>query len=101
MPSDPNSTMIQPIGSGVALTVASAKAIGENPSRQGLELHNPSASINVYVAPANVVTSPGGAGWFLIFPGASKIFDGLRATCGWNAAMASSTGNISILEWFK
>lgn len=101
MPYTGGSTQIQPVGSGVALTVASAVAIGPNPSRAGLLLHNPHASISMYVAPSNVVTSPGGAGWLLIFPGGDRLFDGLAATCAWNAAMASSTGNISILEWSK
>jgi|SRR5581483_54595 len=93
------STQIQPVGSGAALTTASSQAIGPNPSRRGLILHNPHATISIYVAPANVTTAPGGAGWLLIFPGGDRMFDGLPATCAWNAAMASSTGNISTLEW--
>jgi|SRR5215472_529761 len=93
------STQIQPLGSGVALTVASAQAIGPNPSRKGLWIHNPNPTINIFVAPSNIATSPGGAGWIILFPGAFLQFDGLNATCAWNAAMASATGNVSILEW--
>ncbi len=94
------STQILPVGSGAALTVASAVAIGANPSRAALWLHNPNAAINIFVSPSNVVTAPGGAGWFLIFPGGYLMLaEGTRASCAWNAAMASSTGNISVLEW--
>jgi hypothetical protein len=103
MPYEGKSTLIQPLGSGVALTTASARAIGENISRTGLWIHNPNASINILVSPASVTTAPGGAtpgaGWLLIFPGAFLQFDGLAAKCAWNAAMVSSTGVVSVLEW--
>lgn len=94
------STQIQPLASGASLTIAATQAIGPNPSRSSLWLHNPNASLNVLVAPLGVTTSPGGAGWLIIFPGGFIQFNAKpRATCGWQAAMASSTGNITVLEW--
>lgn len=94
------STQILPLGYGSALTTAAANVVVPNPTRGALWLINPHATITVYVAPLGVITSPGGAGWVPILAGAMLQFQGpTRATCGWQAAMASTTGNVSVLEW--
>lgn len=94
------STQILPLASGAALTNVASNIIVANPTRGALWLVNPNASITVYVAPLGITTSPGAAGWFPILAGGYLQFnDGTRATCGWQAAMASSTGNVSLLEW--
>lgn len=94
------STQILPLGTGAALTVTASSVIGSNPTRRNLWFANPNASATVYVAPAGTTTSPGGAGWLPVLAGAFLQFnDPQRATCGWLAAMATGTGNISMLEW--
>lgn len=90
------STQIQPIGYAVTTTGSSAQAIGQNPSRKGLWFHNPSASANIYIAPAPITAAVGGAGSILIFPGNWVQFDSLSASCAWNAI---GPGALTILEW--
>jgi len=92
-------TFITPIGSGVALTTVSIQIIGQNPTRRGLLFHNRSQTLSLYIAVSPIAA--GAAGSLLLFPGAySPLFsEGMYATCAWNGAMVSSTGDVSILEW--
>ena len=96
-----NTTNIQPLATGVALTAASKLVIGANPSRGAITLHNPNANYSIWIAPIGTSAAPNGAGSFQIFPGADRDFVGAKlASCGWNACMdAGQVGNISILEW--
>jgi hypothetical protein len=92
-------TNITPIGTGVALTTASIQIIGANITRNSLMFHNRSQTLYLYVAPAPIIA--GNAGSLLIVPaGYSPMFsDKTRATCAWNGAMVSSSGDVTILEW--
>lgn len=94
------STQILPLATGASLTVTASNVIVANPTRAALWLHNPNASISVYVAPLGVTTTPGQGGWLTILSGAFLQFNKPQtASCGWQAAMASSTGFVTILEW--
>lgn len=92
-------TAITPLGTGVALTIASVQAIGQNPTRRSLMFHNRSATLSLEIATAPIVA--GSAGSILIFPGGwSPVFSGdTGATCAWNAHMVSGTGDVTVLEW--
>jgi hypothetical protein len=92
-------TLITPLATGVALTTASIQIIGQNPTRKGLMFHNRSATANLYVAVQPLVA--GAAGSLLIFAGGySPLFEGaMIATCAWNGAMVTGSGDVSILEW--
>ncbi len=91
-------TLIQPIGAGIALTTASIQVIGQNATRQALWFHNRGTVNNIEIAPAPFVA--GNAGSIVLFPGAMVQFNFPQAaTCAWNAHMVTGTGDISILEW--
>jgi len=91
-------TFIQPIGIGISLTTASIPVIGPNPTRQALWFHNRGSVNSIEIAPAPIVA--GNAGSILLLPGATIQFNFPQAaTCGWNAHMVASTGDLSILEW--
>jgi hypothetical protein len=92
-------TNITPIGYGIALTTSSIQVIAANITRRGLMFHNRSQTLYLYVAPQPIVA--GAAGSLLIVPaGYSPLFSGgSLATCAWNGAMVTSTGDVTILEW--
>lgn len=92
-------TIITPIPYGISLTVSSVQIIGQNITRRALMFHNRSSSLQLYVAAFPI--SAGNAGSILIQPGGySPIFEGnIRATCAWNGAMVSGSGDVTILEW--
>lgn len=97
-----SSSILSPLGSGVLFGTASAPAIGANPQRRGITLHNP-GTVNLGVCPNNIAAAIG-AGSVILLPGVTKTFmakprSRIRVNCGWNAiAQGGSNNPLTILE---
>jgi hypothetical protein len=94
-------TQITPLNYGVALNAVTATTIvPANPQRGALLIHNPNATLTIWVAPLGTTPVKNGAGSYAIFAGADRVFaEFTRATCGWSGIMDSATGNVSALEF--
>lgn len=98
------STFLGPNATSVALATTSAQIIGTNPSRKGLQFCNPT-SIVEYIAPVPIVPVTGGGtgiGLPAISSGVTSCFtapQGLPIGAAWNGVSASSTPNITVLEY--
>jgi hypothetical protein len=98
------STQIGPNATSVALSTTSAQILGQNPSRHALQICNPTAIVE-FIAPAPIVPlTAGGVGIGLpaIASGVTSCFTaplGVSIGSAWNAVSASSTPNITVLEY--
>ena len=108
-----NSTQANPNGFGTTVGLTSGPAIPANPTRVGLILHNPSASVAVACCPAIVnqgnlgvyagnalgVAVINGPGSITLQPGDKFILDNLSASTAWNAVASGAGGVLTALEF--
>jgi hypothetical protein len=95
-------TAITPINTGTVINGTTAtQIIPPNNTRGGLLIHNPHATITMWIAPLGTTPAPNGAGSYAIFAGADRLFiNDTRATCGWSAILGTvGSGNASVLEF--
>jgi|SRR5215831_16210619 len=99
-------TTIMPFNTGTVINGATpTQIIPPNPSRGALLIHNPNvgAGAAIWIAPLGTTPAVNGAGSYVIFSGADRLFiDATRATCGWSAIYGiAGTGGVSVLEFVQ
>lgn len=80
----------------------SIQIAGSNPTRLGLLVFNPSATVTLWVAPDSTVAAANGSGSMAIQPLQYILFSGdLNWTNSMNAVFESSTGAVTVLELYE
>lgn len=97
-----NVPVVSPNGTSVVVGTSSVAAIGYNQNRRGIIFINPSATVTLYVCPANQVAVAGqgvpilpqGQQTFISDPNTNVSFN-----CGWNAiAQSGGSNSLTVLE---
>ena len=89
-----------PIGTQVtALTAGGKEILAADANRNGVQFHNPDASIIAAVCPSNLSPSIG-AGSLIILPGQTKTIIGndfVKVNCAWNGIAQSGSIDLTVL----